>query len=66
LKNLEWIVVARERTQSVTISSESYENKLFEILSNPKAQNDTIFDHIEVKLIIRFNYKYQLNKFLLS
>jgi translation initiation factor 4G len=48
LKNLEWIVVARERTQSVTISSESYENKLFEILSNPKAQNDTIFDHIEV------------------
>jgi len=51
---------------SLTLSSESYENKLFEILSNPKAQNDTIFDHIEVKLIIRFNYKYQLNKFLLS
>lgn len=39
--------MARERTQSVTVSYESYENKLYEILNDPKAQNDAIFDHIE-------------------
>lgn len=47
-KKIEWIIGVRERTQSASISTESFEKKLSEILKNPKEKNETIFDKIEV------------------
>ena len=46
--HLQWIVAGnRERTQSASISIESYERRLNEILENPKEENQDIFDKIE-------------------
>jgi hypothetical protein len=42
----------RERTQSASVSTESFETKLYEILGNPKDKNETIFDKIEVNILI--------------
>ena len=39
----------RERTQSASVSSESYEKKLYDILQSPKSENECIFEKIEVK-----------------
>lgn len=46
-KNIQWILGNRERTQSASVSSESYERKLFEILQSPNNENEIIFDRIE-------------------
>lgn len=48
IKKIEWIMGNRERTQSASVSTESFESKLYEILENPKDKNETIFDKIEV------------------
>lgn len=45
---MQWILGNRERTQSASVSSESYERKLFEIIQSPKNENEVIFDRIEV------------------
>lgn len=37
----------RERTQSASISTESYEKRLNEILANKNEENESIFDNIE-------------------
>ncbi len=47
-KNIQWILGNRERTQSASVSTESYEKKLFEILQSQKNENEVIFDKIEV------------------
>lgn len=46
-KNIQWIIGNRERTQSASVSTESYEKKLFEIMEDQKCENDIIFDKIE-------------------
>jgi translation initiation factor 4G len=45
--NIQWILGNRERTQSASVSTESFENKLFQILENTKVENEVIFDKIE-------------------
>jgi hypothetical protein len=46
--NLQWIVAGnRERTQSASISIESYERRLNEMLSKPQEPNEVVFDKIE-------------------
>ena len=47
-QNIQWIIGNRERTQSASVSTESYEKKLFEILQSQKCENEGIFDKIEV------------------
>jgi len=46
-KNIHWIMGNRERTQSASVSTESYEKKLFEILQSQQSENETIFEKIE-------------------
>lgn len=50
-KNLQWCQVGggRERTQSASISTESYERHLKEILANREEENESIFDKIEAE-----------------
>jgi len=45
--NIAWIHASRERTQSASVSTESYERKLFQILQPTTLQNEVIFDKIE-------------------
>lgn len=47
-KNLQWILGNRERTQSASISAESYESRLNQILEN-RLENEIIFDKIETE-----------------
>merc|ERR1712127_206146 len=46
-KNIQWILGNRERTQSASVSCESYEKKLFEVVNTPNKDNEVIFDKIE-------------------
>ena len=46
-KNLTWLVSNRERTQSASVSSDTYEGTLFQILQPTTLQNEVIFDKIE-------------------
>lgn len=50
-KNLQWCQVGggRERTQSASISTESYERHLKEILAIREEENEIIFDKIETE-----------------
>lgn len=47
--NLTWVLANRERTQSGSVSTESYERKLYQILEQINLTNEVIFDKIEAE-----------------
>jgi len=59
-KNIQWIMGNRERTQSASVSTESYEKKLFEIVQC-KSENEVIFENIEVSQLILNSSETELN-----
>lgn len=47
-KKIDWIISGRERTQSASLTIEQYEQALYEILKQPKIENEAVFEQIEV------------------